>query len=785
MTGPTEAALYAFGGRQIVDALTDRTVTARGRERAERAPIVATMIEAERLLAETTAMVELMEERPDFDIEPSGEIGPLLVLARKGHPLMGDKLRAIYPTLVSAEKISLLFTAVGINDDSDHPLAVDFEPPVGLAGLIDESIDEEGAVRLDATPEIERLHRQVNTLKRQIRERAEAMLRDLDMAAMLQEEYVTLRENRFVLPVRAEHKNHVDGIVHGASQTGQTFFIEPKALVEMNNKLKSAEAELESEIHRLLARLSAMIGDEADAIELASSGLARLDLIHARARLSGDLLGVRPRFTDRVELKGLANPLMLLEGKEVVRNDVIMPEGRSILVLSGPNAGGKTVTMGGIGLVAIMARMGLFIPAAEGSGVPFYRAVHADIGDSQSIHDDLSTFSAHLTAVNRIVADASHGGLALLDELMVSTDPREGAALAVAVLDRLAHAGMDVVVTTHFQDLKILAGAEGGYYNLSMEFDDLEGRPTYRVVAGAPGSSSALSLAGRLGMDPAIVDAARQRLEGGDQRVEEALAKLREQTTLAERNRREAEAAKKEAARFRDEAAQLRRDVAEQKEEFSRTVKRKLAADVADARRQLAAMVDEARRSGNDKRAVASAREKVESLAADIRTATAPPARIDHASLRKGDTVYVTPLQRNGELVADPAEGKVDVDLGGLRLSVSLDDIVGLAKKGEGPAPTVTGKPTRRPDVAPSAAMAEIDIRGRRVDEGIENLERFLDQYAVGSAERVRIIHGKGTGALRSGVREYLANSPYIAEFFSEEDAHGGEGATVAILRGA
>lgn len=782
MTTPSERAFAALGGEVIVAALVARASTELGKARCAEPVPVERVDEAERLLDETAAMDALIEKRPDFDIEPAADVTPLLTQAVKGRPLTGAGLRGIVPVLTSAERIAFIFRATGVADDETNPLGEGVEAPAGLAGLIDDAVDDAGSVRSDATPEIARLHKQVNQLTQGIRAKAEAMLKEADVAPMLQDDYVTLRDNRFVLPVRAEHKRHLEGIVHGASATGQTFYIEPRALVEMNNRLREAEAELESAIHRLLVQLTVMVAEEADTIAAAQRGLTRLDVIHARARLSRDIGGVRPVFDDRVALTGAANPVMLLEGKKVVRSELVMPEGVSCLIISGPNAGGKTVAMGGVGLAALMARLGLYVAAGEGSRIPFYGSVHADIGDSQSIHDDLSTFSAHLTAINRVLLRTGPGALVLLDELMVSTDPREGAALAVAVLDRLVAVGCHVVVTTHFADLKILAQSQAGFYNLSMEFDELNGAPTYRVIAGAPGSSSALALAERLGMDPTVVAAARARLEGGDERIEQALGKLREQATLADRYRREAEEAKRAAARLKEEAAALKERIVEEREEMAKTAKRKLAVDVADARRRLNEMVEAARRAGKDKQALGRAKEEVERIAADVRTATAPDEAIPRNALKKGDRVYVIPLQTKGTLSADPTDGKAEVDVGGLRTSVALADLIGIGREGGG-SPKVSTPQPRRSEPAPGRAIEEIDLRGMRAEAALEKVERVLDRLITGDTGQVRIIHGKGTGALRMAVREYLAASAYVTDFVGEEDPQGGDGATLVTLR--
>lgn len=772
---PSESAL---GLDEVMAALEARAVSAGGKALVGRLSPAAGGAEAERALDETAAFAALMEKRPDFGFEPFEDILPLLDRARKGHALTGAELRLFVPLLKTAEKTGAVFEAEGVSEG--HPLWTVIPSIHGLAEVIDEAIDEDGAVKPGATPQIEKLSRAARSLRRLIRERAEAMLKDFQN--MLQDEYVTLRENRFVLPIKAEHKSHVEGIVHDSSNSGQTFFIEPKALVDLNNRLRTQEMRLADEIERLLLDLSRMVGEEAGAVEAVYHAVTRLDSISARARLARDIGGCRPVFGPRLDLKNAVNPVMVLEGKEAVANDMAIPEGARGLMISGPNTGGKTVALKTIGLMALMARLGLFITAAEGSTVPFYTGVYADIGDSQSIADDLSTFSAHLAAINEILEKAGPGSLALLDELMVSTDPGEGSALAIAVLDSLVERGADVVVTTHFSELKLLAQSQPLYHNVSMEFDKAAAAPTYRMISGAPGSSSALAVAEGLGMDREIVAAARARLEGGDERIEKVLEDLARQRTEMERARRQAEAALEEARRLRDEALRMRDEAAEREKELARTARRKLSSGIAEARKRISEMLEEVQAAEDRKKSAERARERLDRLSAEAREAAAPKERISRDELKKGDEVYVVPLERRGVLAAGPAEGKAEVTFGTMRVIVDAGAIVGLKKAGEKPhrprTPGVHAAPAK------GSPSGQVDIRGARAEEAVELVEKFLDEAMKAGMERARIIHGKGTGALRAAAREYLSGSPYVAEFYAADQREGGDGVTVVILKG-
>jgi DNA mismatch repair protein MutS2 len=725
-------------------------------------------------------MVALFKRRPDFAIEPFDEILPLLDKAIKRATLAGLEIRAFLPLIRSSEKIRRIYLAVQLNEAS--PIWADLPAALGLSELIDDAIDDEGQVRPNATPEIERLFKAVNSARQSIRAKAEALLRDEAVMSMLQDEYVTLREGRFVLPVKAEHKSHVDGIIHDSSHTGHTYFIEPKALVEMNNRLRSLEMELAVEVARLFADLTAMIAGEADSITALYKEVTRLDLISAKATIAVETESTRPLFGRRLELKSARNPVMVLEGGTPIPNDMAMPESARVLVISGPNTGGKTVAMKTIGALCMMARMGLFIPSAEGSTLPFYRSIFADIGDSQSISDNLSTFSAHLMTMKDIIANAREGSLVLLDELMVSTDPKEGSALAAAVLDWLVKAGADIVVTTHFRELKALAQVERGYHNVAMQFDDEMGSPTYRMVSGVAGASSAIAVAERLGLPKEIITSAKNRLEGGDERIEKAIAELREEKIRLEDATRKAQELEVKTRQSLEESERVKEELIAQKEDLKKNAKRKLSADIQTARNEISKLIEETRARPGDREILKKNIASLEKMAVEAREAAVPEERIAGDSLKPGDTVYVTALERKGVVITGPSDGRVDVEMGSMRITLKLDDVVGVGRPGKDAGQQA---PASWKKEAGRDTDLELDMRGMRAEESLDLLEKQLDtMMETGDDRPLRIIHGKGTGALRMAVKKYLSESPYIGEFRAGEQSEGGDGVTVAKLKG-
>jgi DNA mismatch repair protein MutS2 len=771
----------SLGFDGIVSAVVARANTTGGKSSALVSTPASDVQAAIALLDETGAMLSLMERRPDFNIEPCDDVCGLLSKVGKSIVLPGAELRSFTPLLRASVLLNRIFDA-DTGDDIDS-IRVEIPSVPGLGELIDESIDDQGQVRPDATPEIERLYSSLNALRRSIRERAEQMLKDPKMEPLLQDNYVTLRDNRFVLPIKAERQSHVKGIIHDSSNSGQTFYIEPGELVDLNNKLRTVEMELSDEIEKLLKDLSAMLAAESDAIEEIYFAVCRLDYISARARLAKDFDLTRPLFTDRLELKDAAHPLMLLEKKDVVRNDISIPHGARALIVSGPNTGGKTVALATIGLSAVMAKTGLFIPAEEGSKLPFYNEIFADIGDNQSISDDLSTFSGHLKSINEIVRLAGPGSLALLDELMISTDPKEGSALAMAVVEKLVSNGADVVVTTHFGELKVMAQTGDLYHNVSMEFDADRAIPTYQMIKGAPGESSALAVAESLNLDPSIVAGARRRLDGSDERMAIVLAELRDQKKIVERSGREATKALDEAKRQRADAQKAKEEAESIRVEIARTAKRKISRDIAEARRVINELVEEARGSKGSKSALNKTVEKLESIASGVRDSIAPVERIGKDELRSGDEVYLIALERKGILSSDPNGGKAELVMGSIRMTVAISDLVGVRRGSE--IRGVKGKAVRIKSVIDTDVSdeEELNILGLRTDEGVEKVEKFLDSAYGGGRTTIRIIHGSGTGALRAALHEYLTRSPYIDDYRLGGQHEGGDGATVITLK--
>ncbi|MGB8294975.1 MAG: Smr/MutS family protein, partial [Polyangia bacterium] len=641
-----------------------------------------------------------------------------------------------------------------------------------LARMARETFDAAGELRDGASPDLGRLRRERDMAASRVRSEAERLLQSEEYAPFLQDQFVTLREDRFVLPLRASFKSMGLGIVHDTSRTGETVFVEPTVLVELNNRLKVAEIEIRRESRRILEELAGVVSEAAEGLRQDREILARLDLLAAAARLSVAYDGAAVEIVDDpvVDLQSLRHPLLALRAVElrskVTPNDVALGPvpNRSTakaLVVSGPNAGGKTVLLKSVGLAALLARAGLPVPAAPGSRVGFFHQVLADIGDQQSVMGDLSTFSAHLANLSGILDLAQSASdenvLILCDELMVGTHPEQGAALARAMLEVLADAPGLVLVTTHFDSLKALAETDTRFRNAGMEYDLQKLRPTFRLKDGVPGRSYAFDIAARIGMPAAVLDRARVLMDAGNLGLEETLRNLQEREQALERSnqaletaRRELEQAKEDLAAQAEASEEATAALSRRERELAVRSREAVDAAVREARDAITEIVREAKRT-RTAQAVEAARAALDRKAKEAT-----------AALPEAEPLDVTKLR---QALANRALG-----------------VSATSKK----ASASFAKASERPDepVSMQTGANTLDLRGQRADEALAELEAFLDRTALEGADVVFVIHGHGTGALRKVVREYLATSPYVERFRPGGKGEGGDGVSVVSLRG-
>ncbi|MDH3212144.1 MAG: endonuclease MutS2 [Myxococcales bacterium] len=789
---------------QILALLTERARTPRGRARLARRgedgamptdlfePDLAGVRER---LAETSEARATLADGDRPPLGGSGDLDAALLRARKGGVLSGSELLEVGSTL-SALRQTARFLAFRRGKTPRLAGRADaIAAPRDLESEIERGLDPSGEVRDAASPALATARREARGLAAEIQRRLERTLRDPAVASRLSDTYYTVRNDRYVLPIRADARGGVHGIVHDASKSGTTLFVEPEALVELNNRIKQAQLEIERETLRVLRELSQQAAAASDAIDAGLETLEAIDLAYARAELAEEMEATEPAVETAgvLRLPQLRHPLLPLS--DAVPNDLVLGEGFHVLVVSGPNAGGKTVALKCIALTALFARAGLHVPAAPGTRIDLFDAVYADIGDEQDIRESLSTFSAHMANLAEIVRQAGPGSLIALDEIGVGTDPGEGAALAQAILEALADAGARVVATTHYNLLKEMADVDERFANASVGFDPETLAPSYRLHIGPPGSSSATAVAARMGVPGDVIERANALLAHEDRQLDRMLADLaatraalEHEQQEAARERLETEAARSEY-RAKLEALQARRD------KLYRSLRTELDAAFRDAHAQIAGVIRQLQREGSAQGA-ARARARLEQLAranerAEPATGLAPAPDealdpVDWRFAKAGDPVEVQGGGRGVLLALPDRRGRCRVQVGGARL------LVPVARLGAVVAPAATtARPPPRVSVERVGPAAEAedsleigrcDLHGLRVDEALDRIVDALDRAASAGKSKIAIVHGRGTGALRDAVRRYLADSPYVTSFAPGSPEEGGDGVTIAVL---
>ena len=770
-----EGALARLEYPAIRALLADRTGFVPGRELALALHPTSELREAERLQDETEAARALIRASPSTGLRGARDIRDTLRRARLGGALDPEQLTAVADTVRAAEH---LFSDVR----PYPPLAARTRfarPPADVAAAVEHAIGPTGEVLDRASARLGSLRSDLRAAQARLQQRLDGLVRSPELTRLLQDPIVTQRGGRYVVPVKAEHRAAVKGIVHDQSASGQTVFIEPLEILEANNALREAELAERAEVQRVLEELSRRVERAAEDLDAVTGALAALDLVLAKAHLSEALEASRPALNDEgiVDLIDARHPLLVDQGK-VVGIDVQLGGEFRVLVVTGPNTGGKTVTLKTIGLLTLMGMSGLQVPAQPGSRTPVLPRVFADIGDEQSIAQSLSTFSSHLRNVVATLADAEPGDLALLDEIGAGTDPDEGAALAMAVLETLLARGVLVAATTHYPELKAFALNTTGVRNASMEFDGATLRPTYRLRLGLPGASNAFAIAERLGLNRDVLRRADTHLSELHRSLERTLREAERQRTELSAALEEARVAVADAARATTEAEH---DAARARDEAQRALRRARAeADelILQARRALRQAEEAsdraAKRSLVDEARAALAEAESARAAAVVPVGDAPKAS---APIAIGAPVLIEGVAEPGTLLSIDERGLADVAAGSLRLRVPATQL----REAPRAEPAIRSD---RPVVQGSASSVplQLDIRGARAEEALAVLDRYLNDAAVAGVGRLRIVHGKGTGALRTAVRAALSEHPLVRAHEPAGPSEGGDGATIVHL---
>jgi DNA mismatch repair protein MutS2 len=782
-------ALRVLGFPEICARLSRLCASPPGRETALALLPSSVPAEVERRQRETSEARSLAETAGGLPVRGVHDIRDPVHRAAIGGVLGARELVEIRDTLVAARTLKGFLAA----HRAEAPVLADTAEGLGifpdLEAAIGRTVGDDGAILDEASPDLSRIRQERRVGESRLRDRLEQAIRAPAMQRMLQEALITIRDDRYVVPVRAEFREQFPGVAHDQSASGVTVFMEPLVIVPLGNRLRELAGAEQQEIARILAALSQAVGTVAEEIAGTLRALADLDVAAAKASFSLQMQGTSPGLNavGRVALRAARHPLLT---GEVVPVDILLGEGFRTLIITGPNTGGKTVTLRTLGLLTLMAEAGLHIPAAPASEVAVFPQVYADIGDEQSIEQNLSTFSSHLTAIVEILhalaADppGDARALVLLDEVGAGTDPTEGTVLARALIETLHALGACTAVTTHYNELKMLAFTHPGVENASVEFDDETLRPTYRLLIGTPGRSNALAIAARLGLDPEIVDRARGYLARHATDVTHVMEKIEEERAAVSRDREDLARAREEAGRAHARAAQEAERLAAERRRIAERAQAEMTAVLRQGRQDLDALMA-ALRAHPTPEAASRVRAHLrdlgraaEAYAGEVRT---PPPGAPPANLRAGEDVLVLSLGQRGIVETAPdSRGEAEVQVGALKVRVPVSDL----RRAETGGPEVArGSPSSSPDLAAALSVpGTLDLRGMMADDAVLELDKYLDDAVLAGLGQVTVIHGKGTGALRRAVHAHLAHHPQVAGFRLGGDGEGGSGATIVAL---
>lgn len=673
-----------------------------------------------------------------------------------------------------------------INEDSYphiHEAITDLFTDAQLEKKIDRSVNDDGELQDDASPKLKEIRGQINTIKMRIRDYLQDFIRSGNNQKMLQDALVTEREGRYVVPVKQEYRQDIKGIIHDESASGATVFIEPMAVVEQNNRIRLLQSEERREIERILRELSAVIAFYTDELENNLKLLSELDFIFARARLAYKLNAFRPEMNARgiIELSRACHPLL---GESAVPIDVHLGKDFDILVITGPNTGGKTVALKTIGLLVLMAMSGMYIPARENSRVSVFNSIFADIGDEQSIEQSLSTFSSHMTNIISILKLADDHSLVLMDELGAGTDPTEGASLARVILEELRDKGARVVVTTHQSELKYFAYQNDRVENASVEFDPISLQPTYRLSIGTPGQSNAFEIASRLGLSPQMVSKARSLVPEREVEIGNMIREFKERSYYLDKAEREIAGLKAEILNTKMELQKQQESLEIERGEIISKAKYEADNYVRKVKNEANEALQELKDFIKDREQLPKwheIEEKHQRLKEIKVTEWQKPARKKgKREFKPGDYVIINDIKQKGYIISGPNnQGEFLIQVGIMKLSVTADQLQ------SSDSPDEPKKERRNQSYFEKAQSIskEIDVRGKLAEEAIYVIDKYIDDACLVGIESINIIHGKGTGALRKAIQGYLQGHPSVQSYRDGQAGEGGFGVTVVHLR--
>ncbi|MEC6747812.1 endonuclease MutS2 [Marinilactibacillus sp. XAAS-LB27] len=771
---------------KVMNQLSTHAVSSLGKEKILALSPSSDYEEVKTRQEETDDGVRILKMRGGIPLSPFLDIRPHLKRANIGAALNGQEIAQIGKVIRSVREISQFFTQLKEDEIELNQLYKVSNQFVSLRPLertIYSVVDEGGYVLDDASTKLRGIRTAIKQTENRVRQKLESIVRG-SQARFLTDAIITMRNDRYVIPVKHENKSTFGGVVHDQSSTGQTLFIEPQSVVDLNNRLKQYQSEERSEVERILAELTNEIMPHTVEIEQNMTVLILLDFVNAKAKYAREIKGIRPLISKENHVSFIQARHPLLEESDVVANDLILGEQYKTMIITGPNTGGKTVALKTLGLLQLMGQSGLQIPVEEESVMGVFSSVFADIGDEQSIEQSLSTFSSHMTNIVNILSKIDENSLILLDELGAGTDPQEGAALAIAMLDAIAAKGSYVLITSHYPELKAYGYNRPQTINASMEFDVQTLSPTYRLLIGIPGRSNAFEIAKRLGLEETIIESARQLMSGESQSVDEMIQDLETKRKQADQATISTKEELKNAHKIHEELKTAFKDYEIEKDNLKKKAESEANKIIERAQKDANEIIDNLRQRQLEGQAGANVKEHefidAQTKLANLKTEEAALQKNKvlqkqkrKKELKPGDSVQVESLGQKGIVIEKSGNKQWVVQMGMLKMKLNESDLTQTQAEKEPKQARASLK-----SYSMGSVSTEIDLRGERVESAINRLDQYLDQAILSNYPKVTIIHGMGTGAVRKAVQDYLKKHSQVKTYADAPANQGGSGAT-------
>ena len=745
-----------------------------------------------KLLNETQCAFTYLLKRGTLPISSIKKVDEFLKISELGGIIYNKELLNIKDVLFASRRIKNHMQQTGKLDDSKDIVTQTISELYSNERLekeIGRIIISEDEIADDASSELKSIRRKIRNEQENIKDKMNSFIKNPEFSKYLQDEVITMRKDRYVVPVKSEYKSNIKGLVHDTSSSGQTFFIEPMVVLESNSKINTLKKDEAKEIERILRDLSSKIAECANDIRITTKNIIRLDFMFSKAKYALDINGIRPKVNKHGYVSIIKGRHPLIKKSDVVPIDLVLGKNYKIIVITGPNTGGKTVSLKTLGLFTLMTQAGIFVPAHEGTEISIFKEVFADIGDEQSIEQSLSTFSSHMNNIVHILKNARSSHLVLFDELGAGTDPVEGAALAIAILENLRYRRVTCAATTHYSELKTYALNKKGVINASLEFDIETLKPTYKLLIGIPGKSNAFSISQRLGLSEKIINKAKRHISENDKDFEKTIEKLQNFKSEAEKDKQKAFRYKEELETSKLKFERTKEKYQKRKEELLKDARREAYDILEEAKAEADRLIKHAQNIENVNKGVElkqkanklmnQHRNEIYKLEFDSRKSDSIKNVIE---LSLGDYVVIKDSNTRGVIITEPdAKNEVTVQAGLMKIKIKISNLVFIDEQNEviKKNPVILGAGIQKAyDV-----KTEIDVRGKNISEASMEIDKYLDDCHLANLKQVMIIHGKGTGALRSGIQEFLRHHHHVSSYRLGEFGEGESGVTVVTLK--